>query len=510
MRIIKDNELRSYIQSDLVDFISLSSAMAGISEKDVKRQMIGRFFLEASKCEEMLDAFGAQRNRYWSPVRIAVAVAKAFSQVIYNLFHLYFSADGYNLMKVEGNFKEATQESLFTLIKAFSNFSRSFMKIAESMELAGNLHSLEYYNFHEVTVNGKLQANLKRKTPGEPKEIALNLATSLLNTAEEGSWLDIYRKIEPEDYYTCIPDIISETKLRYLADNFHSLQSLYDTYLSNSDIAEEDKKLPVLRGQITVVYHLLDTAVTLVHFYERHALVNWDKKLDSPISNQKLLEIIIGYFVSFANKYLVETQKLCRDILKSYAVMGEITVPIPSYRGFHVRPSTLIAKIIIHYGSEVQMILGDSVYNAALPLELFRANEELNRRKRNAVASYIINNELIRENMGRQLDEEEMKDILRDVFLDLLENQKIMIYDSDFSFSDITPYETESLPEFIKRTIALYLAMGKIDIISNDTVKFRGDKRVLEDIKILAENGYGEDKFGNNIVLPKELSYLKR
>jgi hypothetical protein len=34
--------------------------------------------------------------------------------------------------------------------------------------------------------------------------------------------------------------------------------------------------------------------------------------------------------------------------------------------------------------------------------------------------------------------------------------------------------------------------------------------RVLEDIRTLAENGYGEDKFGNNIVLPKNLSYLKR
>ena len=51
---------------------------------------------------------------------------------------------------------------------------------------------------------------------------------------------------------------------------------------------------------------------------------------------------------------------------------------------------------------------------------------------------------------------------------------------------------------------------GKIDIISDTTVDFTGDKRVLHDIQILAENGYGEDKFGNNIVLPKELSYLKR
>ena len=41
-------------------------------------------------------------------------------------------------------------------------------------------------------------------------------------------------------------------------------------------------------------------------------------------------------------------------------------------------------------------------------------------------------------------------------------------------------------------------------------VTFIGDKRVLNDIKLLAESGYGEDKFGNNVALPDELSYLRR
>ena len=85
-----------------------------------------------------------------------------------------------------------------------------------------------------------------------------------------------------------------------------------------------------------------------------------------------------------------------------------------------------------------------------------------------------------------------------------------MIYDNNFSFDDLTPLENETLGEFAKRGIALYLAMGKIDIVSDAKVIFQGDKRVLQDIRILAENGYGEDKFGNNIVLPVTLSYLRR
>ena len=156
------------------------------------------------------------------------------------------------------------------------------------------------------------------------------------------------------------------------------------------------------------------------------------------------------------------------------------------------------------------MTLGNNEYNAAMPLELFRANEEINHVKRQSVAEHLVKHKLIAQDINALYDTPLMKKILRIVFLDLLEKQRIMIYDNNFSFEDLTPLENETLGEFAKRGIALYLAMGKIDIVSDAKVIFRGDKRVLEDIEILAENGYGEDKFGNNIVLPPALSYLRR
>jgi len=39
---------------------------------------------------------------------------------------------------------------------------------------------------------------------------------------------------------------------------------------------------------------------------------------------------------------------------------------------------------------------------------------------------------------------------------------------------------------------------------------FYGDRRVIEDIRLLAENGYGEDDFGNNLPLPAKLQYLRK
>ena len=510
MRIIEDKDFGAYIQSDLADFISLSLLISELPPDKVPQHMISRIHLEATKCEELLDAFGASRNEYWAPVRMATAVAKAFSQVIYNMFHIYYSAEGYNLLEVEGDFISATRESMFSLLKVLVKASGNFIKVVKRMKLDKMLAPATEYNFRNTPIDGKLRFNLRRKTVENPRDTAVYLATSFLNLAEECDWLEIHKELKPKQYHCCIPDIINEARLRHVANNFHSLQSTYDTYLSTSDIAESDANLPVMRGQITVVFHLLETVVTLVHFYERHSLSNWNGSLRPSIGNKELLAIITEYFITFTDKYIGVTQELCKDILKSYAVQGEIEVPIPNYRGFHVRPSTLIAKIIIHYGSEVRMKLDETIYDASLPLELFRANEALNQRKRAAVTRYCMDHKLIKNDAGASYDAILMRKILRAVFLDLLEKQRIMIYDNDYSFDDMESYTNETLAEFIKRAIVFYLTVGRIDIISGDTVRFQGDTRVLEDIKELADSGYGEDKFGNNVVLPKSLSYLKR
>ncbi len=510
MPIIKDEELVQLICPILRDYVSLNAAMAEMKPSEIPKPLIGRLLLESSKCEEMLDAYGALRNKFWSSVRRSIAITKSFSRVIYNVFHIYHTSPSYNLLEIEGNFIEDTEKALNKLLQSMISGAIGFMKVAQKKRLNESLQTIESYCFRDMPIKGRLEANQKQKTIKDPRDTVVYLASSMLNLVEESSWLAEHSKIEVRDYHTLIPSVISEERLRGSANSFHSLQSLYDTYLAGTVSAEKDKRLPVMRGNLTVVFHLLDTAVTLIHFYERHAQRKWTKELRAPLSNSELLNIIIDYFIAYADKYIIATQNLCQDILKSYAVQGRIEVPVPCYRGFHVRPSTLISKIVIHYGSEVKMKLGMAVYDASRPLELFRANEELNKRKRDTIVCYIMENKLIRNDKAGSMSESEMKTLLRMVFFDLIKKHKIMVYHNDYSINDLTPYKDEALEEFVKRGISRYLAEGKIDIISGDTVVFQGDNRVLEDIKILAENGYGEDKFGNNIVLSQQLSYLKR
>jgi phosphotransferase system HPr-like phosphotransfer protein len=58
------------------------------------------------------------------------------------------------------------------------------------------------------------------------------------------------------------------------------------------------------------------------------------------------------------------------------------------------------------------------------------------------------------------------------------------------------------------KILSITMAAGLIARKGYKTVLFKGDKRVLKDLKLLAEYNYGQDERGNQAALPPELSYL--
>jgi hypothetical protein len=94
--------------------------------------------------------------------------------------------------------------------------------------------------------------------------------------------------------------------------------------------------------------------------------------------------------------------------------------------------------------------------------------------------------------------------------LTLAEQGKLILYEQPLEVPPSVGRAEGTLLEKVNDGIAQLLAVGKIDIATDIKAKFIGDKRVLADIKLLVENGYGEDRFGNNISLPQKLEYLRR
>ena len=144
-------------------------------------------------------------------------------------------------------------------------------------------------------------------------------------------------------------------------------------------------------------------------------------------------------------------------------------------------------------------------------MNLFLANEWINQLKRQ-----FIGNELARMNeaivaLQRKLDQGE--DTPANAALEIIRQMananllRVLVYPLDLE-PIVKSSTAPTLQELMQSVIATLHAQRKINILYDCKVTFRGDVRVLEDIQILAANGYGENETGANIPLPRELSYL--
>jgi hypothetical protein len=231
-------------------------------------------------------------------------------------------------------------------------------------------------------------------------------------------------------------------------------------------------------------------------------------KLKLPVTEQQFRTLLFDYPLYFARRYLESATHLCQSMIQAYSEETTIEVPIPNYRGFHVRPSTLIAKIVRHYGSSVTMELDGQNYDAALPFDLFRANEAINAVKRRRVAEMLDKQPELQ--VPVPTDPEERTRELQLLFVRLMKEGSIVLYDTNLSFEDLDVEPGEMLAEYASRYVVHLMSVAQMDVRSDIAVRFTGDSRALNDLYVLANNGYGEDDIGNNIVLPQELSYLSR
>lgn len=496
-----------------VFFVLLGSIIDKGYDADYSQLFLARLKVEAGHLEDFLDYYGCLHNKQWFPVRESVAVIKSFSGSCFKCTRLIEQLPKRKILDDEIDFKNDIKLAYNLLRKTLLNCSLNAIAQFKKVGISLKVCPIDCSFYNDYPDLGVIERNRKKRSIKSAEHAAVSLATDFLNIAEDFAQLKKIVKTKKSDYLDMIPEVFDESKLMDFENRFHSLQSLFDTYLSESLKLNSDKTLPGLKSYISVIYHLLDIGTQCSHYIERHACFFKPSLFNStiqPVSELKLVTLIIDTLIANALDLSDKAKRLCRETLLNYEKRGKIMVNIPNYRGFHVRPSTLISKIVMHYGTQVKMIMDDKNYNAAIPLELFRANEVINAQKRFMINRVVNEMDFIKKKNCINLDSVKLKATLRSVYMNLMENEDITLYNKSFSFEDLPPIHTEKIGAYAKRAITHHLATGTLDIKSDQHVYFEGDVRVLQDIKILAENGYGEDKFGNNIVLPKELSYLRR
>ena len=116
----------------------------------------------------------------------------------------------------------------------------------------------------------------------------------------------------------------------------------------------------------------------LLHFYERHlheagyknTYKRVQEQLASLINPEMLLDRTINYGLFYVCHFLTTGKELAREILNENIERGSITVGVPQKLGFHARPSLLVAKIVQHYGGQVELCVGSDRFDASSVLDI--------------------------------------------------------------------------------------------------------------------------------------------
>jgi len=478
-------------------------------EQILSRPLVGELNSQAIQVEELLDAYDARNNCRWCRFRALTAGLKTFSGVSYELLHIRHALPAYLLLPIQRDFVEATRQALEFTGGILVRTCKEMRTQAQQLHLPIPEDHGREQSLCERLPAGRLARDCRAHRTDTVSEMVTLLATAFLNLAADSKDVRAAGRARPEEYASFLADTVREERLRNLELRFHSLQSQYDTYVAGTVSEREDPDLLVLRGHISVVFHLFATATMFAHYYERHA--SNQKPCERAAEHGPLLDrdelagVLMNYSIAFIHLYIGCAEQLCREILKRYAEVGRVELPVPKYRGFHVRPATLVSKLVIHYGSDVKMTLDGDCYDASKPLDLFRANEKINAMKRRHLATSVVGDRMITD----QSPAHDFEAAARGVVSSLAERGHVILYERPIQFPEEPAQREGPLEERVIAELNRLLILGKIDVDCEVKVAFVGDTRVLEDLRLLAESGYGEDEFGNNVLLPDKLRYLR-
>jgi len=338
--------------------------------------------------EDFLDFHGAKNNKDWYYYRELSAAVRHLSLGANFQKHLSNSLLFYDLSDYS-EFKKDGEVTLEFLTRTLEKMAPVILEEARRHDIPIPEDKFTINDFPSITTNDLLRYDIDDQDKDLQKRHIVKIASEFLNITKDFDRLKFYEPYAYEDMLSLIPDKVNEVEIRRYEMLLHSLQSSFDTYVIHGGFRYGNRKLKQLRGSFSVVFHLLQMVGRLLHFYERHlheaGYKNTYKiiqdRLSSLINPAMLLDRTINYGLFYACHFLTNGQELAREILNENIERAKIRVGIPQKLGFHARPSLLVAKVVQHYGGQVELCVGEDRFDASSVLDIQWAGGKIQKEK---------------------------------------------------------------------------------------------------------------------------------
>ncbi len=341
------------------------------------KKLFSRLIESSQILEDFLDYHGAKNNKNWYYYRELSAAVRHLSIGSYSQKHILNRLVFYDLVNTE-DFEREGRATFNFLIKSLMKLAPVILDEARRLNIPVPDDNFDTFEFPGVTTNDLLDYDIDDEDKDLQKKHIVKIASEFLCIARNFDHLGFYEPYDLKKILEIVPDKINEVEIRQFEMLVHNLQSAFDTYVIHGGYRFGNRKLKDLRGCFSVVFHLLQMTGRLLHFHERHlheaGYKNIYKKVQEQLSllvdPEVLLDRTINYGLYYVCHFLTTGKDLAGKILNENIERSSISVGVPVKLGFHSRPSLLVAKIVRHYGGQVELCVGEDRFDASSVLDI--------------------------------------------------------------------------------------------------------------------------------------------
>jgi hypothetical protein len=353
----------------------ISSHDAG--EQVFSKKLYANLIATSQLLEDFLDFHGAKNNTDWYFYRELTAAVRHLSLGCYSLKHLLNRIIFYELVDLE-KFKREGETTFDFLTGSLIRLAPVILDEARRLKIRRPRKTFDSAEFPGVITSQMLDYDIDDENKDQQKKNIVKIASEFISIAANFEPHRFYEPLSIKEILVIVPDKINEVEVRRFEMLVHNLQSSFDTYVIHGGYRFGNRKLKQLRAYFSAVLHLLQIMGRLLHFYERHLYEAGYKniyksvqdRLAALIDPSTLLDRTINYGLYYVCHFLRTGNELAVEILNENIERSRIIVGVPVTLGFHARPSLLVAKIVQHYGGQVELVVGEDRFDASSVLDI--------------------------------------------------------------------------------------------------------------------------------------------
>ena len=382
IQIISEHEFLKIVQEPCNLFLAACNDFSKklIGGSIVSRKMYSRLIQESEYLESVLDEHGARENKIWSFFSEYIACIRNLTIAGFYIKHTLDRYPYYKLKEpkvINEEFHEAAKCTLEFINSSILNLRNEVIKTGEINGLEIKPNDNPDDEFFKIESNKRLPKNIMDDEVKEERERAVDLCQKYRKIAKLIDDTKIDKSDDVKFIRTLIPGKLDEKIIRMYKEHIHSVQSEYDTYVKNTSLEKDCEDLGNFRGYVSMPLHLLEVALWLCHFYERHEddirHGECKQNISRMVNKDKLLGHILNFGFFYSKHFLREGDKIATSILARLVKNIRAEVNIPEPLGFHARPSTYISLIARQYDGELHLLVDGEKYNAKSVMSLLQA-----------------------------------------------------------------------------------------------------------------------------------------